>query len=338
MAYITQTTTSNDTRLDWNTLISVKQCSPAEARRYATRRPDIRFYLTCHSTVTFDNDKHFAAGDALFFGGQAPQHAYPNTTLYSKTFMTIAYVNTNDHRLEDVLEYTLKNGDPFFDIVAIFAANTNAPSNNSAHFYANGGVQATLDSGIVRALQDKGVAVIVSVLGNHSNAGWSNFQNDADATAFADELAHVVNQYGLDGIDIDDEYSKGTPNRTSLTRVSRALRRALPDRQLSKALFRDSQYFNQRVDNQTLADCLSYGWEMSYFSNAFDARLSPYLRSGMTHRNLLLGVSTDMSSRAQSAAQYVKRNGYGGIMVYNVGKGQRSLMSTIGNTLFPTLM
>lgn len=105
-------------------------------------------------------------------------------------------------------EYTLSNGEPFFDIVSIFAANINLDSDGKPYIYCNEQVTYVLHNAdkIIRPLQEKGIKVHLSILGNHDDAGMRSLSEEG-AKAFAKELKYYVDIYGLDGIDFDDEYS-----------------------------------------------------------------------------------------------------------------------------------
>ena len=81
----------------------------------------------------------------------------------------------------------------------------------------NGGYQT-----YVKPLQDKGIKVLLTVLGDWQGIGVANM-NDTQTTQFAKILAHAVEKYGLDGIGFDDEYAnysstnctaKSSPNST----------------------------------------------------------------------------------------------------------------------------
>lgn len=66
-------------------------------------------------------------------------------------------------------------------------------------------VNASLyDTDDVKKLQNLGITVLLSVVNNWSNAGWSEFTDQKAAQWFVDQLVAAVNRFGLDGIDIDD--------------------------------------------------------------------------------------------------------------------------------------
>jgi len=96
-------------------------------------------------------------------------------------------------------------------------------------------------------LQQKGIKVLLSILDNHQGAGFANFPSQAAAEAFAQELADAVNQYGLDGIDFDDEYAEygnngtGQPNNSSFVYLVSALRQKLPNKLITLSFIPHTQ-------------------------------------------------------------------------------------------------
>ena len=153
-----------------------------------------------------------AAGVSLFL-----------TTAYAKTGpTTIAYIEVNSNNLTNVGRYTLTtDGSNAFDIANIFAANTKWNGTDTTLFI-NPAITTILNDldNNVHPLQNKGIKVVLSILGGGEGAGVANFASQAKAAVFASEVTAIVNQYGLDGIDIDDEYAEygccaGPPSTTN---------------------------------------------------------------------------------------------------------------------------
>src|SRR5207248_10941304 len=117
----------------------------------------------------------------------------------------------------------------------IFAANLDY-AGTSAYLSFNPQVQSVLSNAAtqIRPLQAKGIKVELSILGNHQGAGFANFPSQSAAAAFAKQLSNAVTQYGLDGIDFDDEYADygtngtGQPNASSFVYLIQALRNDMP--------------------------------------------------------------------------------------------------------------
>ena len=119
----------------------------------------------------------------------------------------LAYIEVNDENPLNAGEYTV-DGVPFFDVVSIFAANINLDDDGRPYIYCNDKVSYVLAHAdqIIRPLQQKGIRVHLSILGNHNDAGMRSLSAEG-AKAFAQELKAYADIYGLDGFDFDDEYS-----------------------------------------------------------------------------------------------------------------------------------
>jgi chitinase len=238
----------------------------------------------------------------------------------------VGYLDPSQTAFQNIGCFVLQDGRRFYDFACLFAANINWDSQNQrAVLSFNPQIAAALKSGAVGALQKLGITVLLSVLGNHQPAGWSCFTDEASATAFAQQLAKAVQTFGLDGIDIDDEYSTCEPNDTSLIMVTHALRELEPDIVISKALWDDYDYFEANWNGMTLAEQLSYGWEMGYGPGTPDERLGPYLQYGFQKNQLGLGVWSGQPSDVTSQTQQVQQEGYGGMMMYAVNDDQGTL-------------
>ena len=152
----------------------------------------------------------------------------------------VVYIEVNNNNLLNAGSYSLgTSGNRFFDIVNIFAANINYDtSKQRAYLYNNNNVTKVLNNRetYITPLQNKGIKVMLTILGNHQGAGICNFPDRAAAKDFALQLAHTVNTYGLDGIDFDDEYANygangtGSVNSYSFVMLLQELRALLPDK------------------------------------------------------------------------------------------------------------
>src|SRR5581483_2022379 len=206
------------------------------------------------------------------------------------------YINpASSQQLRDVAGYRLADGSPAIDVVCLFAgnyaaseppylrANNNDPPTTSP---LNPTIQSVLDDGSVAYLQQQGLTVLLTVTNGWNPVGWSQFTSESDAAAFAQYLqSDIIGEYGLNGIDIDDEYSTGSPNDTSLIMVTTIMRSIMPDTVISKALWSDASDFAATWNGRTLAGNLSYGAEMSY-GGPPQYRLPAYT-SGQPAANLL---------------------------------------------------
>ncbi len=145
----------------------------------------------------------------------------------------------------------------------------------------------------------------------------------------------MVNQYHLDGVDIDDEYSACTPNNTSMIMLAQAIK-ANPEfsgKLLTKALFEDDDIFSSTYEGHTLAEYLDYGWQMSYSDANFSNRLNFYKQHGMTPAKLMIGAWTQVEyPDASSIGTYTRNNNLPGAMIYDVRKNSQGYLSQLANS------
>lgn len=171
---------------------------------------------------------------ALALGATATSGAAAAPVAAKQGPTSVAYVEVNNNSMLNVGKYALANGGGnVFDVAVIFAANINYNTGTkAATLYFNENVQRVLDNAAtqIRPLQQKGIKVVLSVLGNHQGAGFANFPSQQAASTFAKQLSDTVTKYGLDGIDFDDEYADygnngtGQPNASSFVYLVSALR------------------------------------------------------------------------------------------------------------------
>ncbi len=252
----------------------------------------------------------------------------------TQAFTNMAYVEVNSNAFSNVACFYLdKTRKPLFDMASIFAANINGDNPNEPYIFFNHQVRHVLnETDAVKRLQQKGIKVLLTLLGNHDNAGWSCMTDEQAATRFADKLADTVLKYHLDGIDIDDEYSKCRPNDTSMIMIARALKAnaKFKGKLLTKALFADSPYFNATYQGHRLADYLDLGFEMSYGYGGPDNRLKPYLNYGMSKNNLMLGISTHFGpGSAKRDVEETLRQSYAGVMIYDVKADSQYFLNAV---------
>ncbi len=119
-------------------------------------------------------------------------------------------MEVNDTNPLNNLSFTLKsNGKPLVDCLIIFSANVNYNAETGrVYIYNNENVQALLDNRehYLKPLKDRGMKIILGLLGNHDRAGIANMSKET-AEKFAIEVKAMCDAYQLDGIFVDDEYS-----------------------------------------------------------------------------------------------------------------------------------
>jgi len=325
----------------WNNLVCKESnCTPEEARRIAFMKPEVTFYFFCREYMSLGSHGVFNSGDAVFFSGEPWLGSAPQCDTYEKEGIAVAYVNPKSvEEFKEIASYTNSDGSPAIDVVCIFAANyctneipmlranNNDPPTTNPF---NQNIQDILSSTAVKYVQDKGIVVLLTILNGHSEVGWSQFNSEITAQAFVKYLdTEVVQKYGLDGIDIDDEYSQGVAQSQSLAMVTTLMKKQMPLKLITKALFDDIRYFFAPWNDHYLAGNLDYGWQMSYSDGGPIERLRPYADVGMNKKSLALGFS------AKSIGPVMKKvmsSGYGGGMLFDYAHDP-SLMKPIVNAI-----
>lgn len=251
--------------------------------------------------------------------------------------VSVAYVEVNNNGMENVGKYTLSDGSPVFDVAVIFAANINYDGAN-AYLYFNPQVQSVLDNAetTIRPLQQKGIKVVLSILGNHQGAGFANFPSQQAASAFAGQLADAVARYGLDGIDLDDEYADygnngtGQPNDSSFVHLVSALRDDLPDKLLTF-------YFIGPSASRLSYNGVDAGAKFDYSWNAYYGTWSVPNVSLPKERLSPAAVEINGTppGTAQGLAHQTVAEGYGVFLTYNLGGGdQHDYVSSFTRELY----
>ncbi|MFJ2264510.1 endo-beta-N-acetylglucosaminidase H [Streptomyces sp. NPDC087844] len=266
---------------------------------------------------------------ALTLGATVTTHATAAPALAKAGPTSVAYVEVNNNSMLNVGKYTLANSrDNVFDVAVIFAANINYNTGTkTAQLYFNENVQRVLDNAAtqIRPLQQKGIKVVLSVLGNHQGAGFANFPSQQTASAFAKQLSDTVTRYGLDGIDFDDEYAEygnngtGQPNASSFVHVVTALRANMPDKIISLYNIGPS------------ASRLSYGGVdiSSKFTYAWNPYYGTWQVPGIgLAKSKLSPAAVEVGRTSQSTVATLARRtvseGYGVFLTYNLDGANRS--------------
>lgn len=241
--------------------------------------------------------------------------------------ITPAYVEVNNDDLVNVGDYTLEDGSTVFDVAIIFAANINYDG-EKAQLHFNDRVQETLDEAQtqIRPLQEKGIKVTLSVLGNHQGAGLANFESRSDAEDFAEQVSDAVDEYDLDGVDLDDEYSEygenGTaePNDDSIGWLIDALREDMPNKIVS--------YYNIGPSSESLQEAdPEIGSELTYATNPYYGTYSAPQIPGLGDERLSPAAVDIQNTDTETSATLAQRtvdDDYGVFMTYNLPGGDQS--------------
>lgn len=215
--------------------------------------------------------------------------------------------------LTDILNYKLSNGSPQASLVYLFAAKLTGSVDNFVPPYID--IDDVLlkemtpqrgeTKSNVQKLQDAGIKVVLSVLGN-TNMGWSNIPSGKQSDFAAWVKSNIIDKYSLDGIDIDDEQSQLPQESQNFVNTIAYLRNGLGDSLISKALWNDNSYFTIPVSGSLpyagsyFAGLLNFGTTMYYgydgneqkdlIKQYHDFKDSNGNRVGMDYNKLCIGV------------------------------------------------
>jgi len=247
--------------------------------------------------------------------------------------------------LRNILCYTNADGSPQIGVVYLTGANfTGSPDNFQAPYLSfEPSLQNALSNGDVGLLQQAGIRVLLCVQGGGSSGsnsmGWG-CMTDAQSQAFATWIqTNVIAAYGLDGIDIDDEFYTAPRTSQQLVNTVAWLRNALPNSLITKALWNDttasgSQDFTTAATTSplagtstTLAGLLSFGSTMGYGWSAqqMQQAAASYVQVGMSYDKLCLGVQPGPSQlnwmtsldTTSTLATWVQQNSLLGMMMWS---------------------
>ncbi|MFC3754662.1 endo-beta-N-acetylglucosaminidase H [Chryseobacterium tructae] len=258
----------------------------------------------------------------------------------------VCYVEVNNNNMLNAGSYTLQNTNrQLFDVAIIFAANINYDvSKSRAYISNNNNVTKVLNdvNTYVKPLQQKGIKVLLDILGNHQGAGISNFPNREAARDFALQVAHTVNTYGLDGVDLDDEYAgygnngTGQPNNSSFVMLLQELRAAMPDKLIT------FYYYGPATSRQTYngdlaGNYINYSWNAIY-GNYIIPNVPPLDKTKLSPAATWIQNSNSGSTSASTLATLAtntKNDEYGVFMWYDLGgTNVANYLSTGSNILY----
>ncbi|GEN73308.1 endo-beta-N-acetylglucosaminidase H [Chryseobacterium lathyri] len=258
----------------------------------------------------------------------------------------ICYVEVNNNNMLNAGSYTLQNTNrQLFDVAIIFAANINYDvSKSRAYISNNNNVTKVLNdvNTYVRPLQLKGIKVLLDILGNHQGAGISNFPNREAARDFARQLAHTVYTYGLDGVDLDDEYAgygnngTGQPNSSSFVMLLQELKAAMPDK-LITFYYLGPATSRQSYNGDAAGNYINYSWN-PYYGTYSAPSVPPLTNSKLSAAATWIQNSNPQSTSAatlSTLATNTINDGYGVFMWYDLnGVNNASYLSTGSNILY----
>jgi hypothetical protein len=256
----------------------------------------------------------------------------------------------NDANPLNNLCFTLKeSGKPLIDMLILFSANINIDAQSGRVIvYNNPNVQHLLDNRkkYLKPLQDRGMKVVLGLLGNHDHSGVANM-SETTAREYAKEVKAVCDAYNLDGIFYDDEYSDYVtsapyppgfvaPSNAAASRLAYEIKRAMPDRlNCAYAYGRTSTLV--AVDGVNAGDYIDYGIRDYGVGTDMASNYPGLPRSGMAlySQEFNLGRWTTGNNLTT-----LRNNGYGAHMIFAMDPfranfaTQLSAMTLIARNLF----
>lgn len=255
----------------------------------------------------------------------------------------VMYMEVNDENPLNILEFKLKDsGKMLFDQLVIFSANINE-ENGKPKVHLNAQVTELLNRSdeLLQPLRQAGIKVILSILGNHDQAGVAKL-TDTGAKYYAQKLKEICDTYQLDGVTFDDEYTRGgggneyiagSSNAKSAARLLYECKKAMPDKIVT--FYELGQLRYDRLNEVKIVDEgveYPFGSFVDYYVGDYGYATQPL--SGMTLRNcsglshqLGVGWLGDMISQSKK----VKDVGYGYMMLYAIQTKNYSYALTLLN-------
>lgn len=172
---------------------------------------------------------------------------------------------------------------------------------------------------MVQPLQNKGIKVLLGLLGDHTGVGFANL-SPAMLESFAQQVATCVNTYGLDGVDLDDEYARydlapaglPSPSAVILGNLVTRLRQLMPNKLITAFSFGNYiPYMGATVFNS-----------LDYMHTDFGC--NPTLPSGLPNSKwakLSVHIQSQSSTNPPCSTMGVCANnytGYGEVMMFNL--------------------
>ena len=249
----------------------------------------------------------------------------PNHDKGADAVQTVLYFEVNDVNPLNALEFVTESGKYFFDHVVLFAANINWDAEKKrVYVYNNPNVQFLLDNNeeYLQPLRKAGMKVIVSILGNHDEAGVAQL-SDMGCREFARELAAYCNAYNLDGVAFDDEYSNSpdlsnpwlaSHSTYAGSRLMYECKSAMPDKIVS--LYNLNAMVSYGLE---VIDGIEPGQYCDYAVGDYGLSANPGI--GMTKKQcggMSIELARGSGDSSESTARGRKEEGYGYYMFFSL--------------------
>lgn len=233
-----------------------------------------------------------------------------------KTPKLTVYIQTKDINPLNMGEYYFTDTDEqVVDHVILFASYIHGTA-STAWLYHNYTQAYILDNAntLVKPLQDKGIKVLLGLLGDYTGVGLANLSY-TQRESFAQQVAACVATYGLDGVDLDEEFGKygaiaGTlpPSGDNFSLLVQRLRELMPDKLITAKLYGYAYSVNQAAK-----DALDYLWPNFGIGNNAPIGFPDSKWASMT-----IHYTNAYPSARQIQAQANRYDGYGAIMMFDL--------------------
>ena len=155
-----------DEESDWGEYTVEHTCPRPRAQRVAMRDPNIKCFFICRTAVRLKG-KTFAPGDAVFVWTAAPLKKNLSCDTYQKHFFNVGYLDPRQVPLRHAGTLRLDgNHRLFFDIVCLLAADMHGSAVDVRLAFNEGLDHALNHTDDVAALQNLGITVLLSVIGD----------------------------------------------------------------------------------------------------------------------------------------------------------------------------
>jgi Glycosyl hydrolases family 18 len=160
--------------------------------------------------------------------------------------------------LEDILAYP-----PYPAYVNLFAANLMKNQDGKVDIDVPATIAGPLKAGVGRRLKDHGIKVVLSILNatDRQSVGWSTM-TPAENEQLVAALGNIKSTYGIDGIDIDDEFMDVEGSPENFYNTVRAIRTADPSLVISNPIYYPDMVKYEKYPD--LTNLMTYCSTMNY--------------------------------------------------------------------------
>lgn len=269
----------------------------------------------------------------------SPQDAEISTrAVGTKTPKLTVYIETNDVNPLNAKEYKFTNtNEEVVDHVILFASNIRGTA-STVQLYHNDNQSYILShaSTLIAPLQQKGIKVLLGLLGDHTGVGFANL-TPAMINSFAQQVADCVDTYGLDGVDLDDEYAEygkisglPSPNSTIMGNLIAKLREKMPNKLITAFYYGYATGMNSTAMNR-----LDYMWPNFGCTGTPPTGFPSSKWAKLTISITNTGGTIPYANEIQDCAD--SYTGYGAVMMFNMREWDTSgIMNNFASRVWGT--